>query len=213
MSTLPGSDKYRVVEPPRQLTWEQQVIQKAKTEIRIEDVLQKYYDIDVPYEAVSWKVRCPYAYEHADGGLDKQFRVYSDSNTGWCFEMHGRVDNLSLYRDQHPYLNYFDAAKSLLEDFDIDFHRKSYREVYEDIVSEKRVDLRYQDIVDAMKLYVSAFPQYVEHEYDGEVVQRINDFNSVVKAKCSNHGSLEEIVQWYQQEKTNMKDFLLSLSG
>lgn len=34
----------------------------------------------------SYKTDCPTAHLHPDGGRDKQFRYYPESNTAWCFE-------------------------------------------------------------------------------------------------------------------------------
>lgn len=43
--------------------------------------------VDCPdvQEGRSFKIRCPFGFTHSDGGVDPAFRVYGDSNSGYCF--------------------------------------------------------------------------------------------------------------------------------
>lgn len=208
---LVGSDKYRVEAPTRNLTWKEQVVQRALKDIKIEDVLSRYYDINVPYDAVSWKVRCPFFFEHEDGGLDKQFRVYSESNSGYCFAMHGRVDNLTLYRSQRFSSTFFDAAEALLTEFNIEYKNKSYRETFEEILKEKEEVIDSSSIIEAMKVYLSTISEYEDLQFHPEVLDGMKLFLDQVYSICENASSLEEVETWYQLEKSRLRSILISL--
>jgi hypothetical protein len=175
--------------------------------------LNKYFKIYVPYDASSWKVKCPWAMEHEDGGLDKQFRIYSESNSGYCFAMHGRVDNIRLYRETHDYMTEFEAAKELLDEYGIEYKRKSYQETFAEVSKASSQRFDYQDLVDAMKFYLQSFDAYSDVEYDTEVVNWVEAFNQEARIVCARSTELKEVEQWYSRQKEDIKRFLSSLLG
>lgn len=92
--------------------WE--LIVRADTEVPIAEVLAEC-GIIVPSEIVgSWKTRCPFAYEHADGGLDKNCRTYS-SNHMFCFASHGTLRPTQIAA-RHRRMRRLEVAEALLNE-------------------------------------------------------------------------------------------------
>lgn len=89
MSELRGAEKYRrpPEDDPRRKRLNAEV-ERANT-VPIQTVLQDVFHLYVPSDLFrSWKTTCPFSYEHPDGGLEKNMRIYA-SNTAYCFGAHG----------------------------------------------------------------------------------------------------------------------------
>jgi len=86
--SLPGMENYGQGEPEldRDKPWNHWLVLLANKEVRIESILNDYYGLGVPMDAERWKTTCPYASEHTDGGVDRQFRVYSSENYAYCVD-------------------------------------------------------------------------------------------------------------------------------
>lgn len=207
---MSGLEKYRLADPPRQLTWKQRVIERALTEVPIEEVLNDLFEIYVPRDAKSWKVRCPLAYEHEDGGLDKQFRVYSDNNRAYCFAMHGSFDSLSLWTMHNPAKNRVSAAEALLAAYGKSVSSKTYQERMAAVEAEVET-LDADVVVQAFKVFLSGHPKYEDHQYGQDVLHAVNSFLESVRAVCQDARTTEEIETWYQTEKAKVKALLDSL--
>lgn len=196
---------------PKNLSPKQRLIERARTEIRIEDLLNDLFEIYVPYDAQSWKVRCPLAYEHEDGGLDKQFRVYSDNNQGYCFAMHGRFDTLTLWRLQHDYNTLVDAAEGLLAAYGKSTKALTYQERIEALQAPTEFKVDKDGVVDAFNVWLSAQPKYEANQYRQEVLHAVNSFLSGVTQICENAVSMMEVDEWYQNRKEQISTLLNSL--
>jgi hypothetical protein len=96
LQELRGADKYRVrsVEDPRRRALSAEV--DRANSVPIQSVLKDLFGVYVP-EGLdrSWKTHCPFYFEHPDGGLEKNLRVYG-SNSAYCFAMHGFLTPVRL---------------------------------------------------------------------------------------------------------------------
>lgn len=200
-------DKYRPAEPQVKTNW---FVEKANSEVRIEDVLNDHFTMDtpVPYDARSWKTSCPFRDEHLDGGLDKQFRVYSDTNTCHCFESHGTFDPVRLWM-QGPGVGqrFVEAAISLLEAYGIDTHTKTYQERFEASVEASRAPqtLDPVPVVAGLNVYLGVIPEYVSRQYDEDVVELLAEAISQINSHCETD-SLDEFLPFYSRLKSDLVD-------
>lgn len=66
----------------------------------------------------SVKVHCPFGHMHKDRGASASFRVYADTNSGWCFAGCGYFSPVSLAATAWD-VSWEDAAERLREKFDV----------------------------------------------------------------------------------------------
>lgn len=94
--SLPGAERYgREPEPDRARSEAQRAIDRANA-IPIQDVLRDRFGIEVPRDLTSsWKTRCPFGFEHADGDASPGMRVYP-TNTAFCFVLHGFLSPVKM---------------------------------------------------------------------------------------------------------------------
>lgn len=210
MASLPGSEKYREKFADRPQTWFDWLLARAQDEIRIEEILNVYFGYNIPYEARSWKTRCPLAAEHEDGGLDKQFRIYSESNTAYCFESHGRFDLLRLWQMHTHISKKQDAVIDLLEVFEVPYRDVPYQEKFVQI-KEKRLNVSVESVVASMNLFLFSLPRYSELQYSPEMLSGMEDFLSQIKDVCEKAKRFEEVNEWFQQQKVRLETLLASL--
>lgn len=92
-------------------------IDLANTKVSIHQVC-KLFDIDVPEfgtDARSFKVHCPMgAFYHSDGGDEPTMRVYSDTNSAYCFRCSTAFSPVWMY-SQVQGVRPMQAAKELLD--------------------------------------------------------------------------------------------------
>lgn len=111
------------------------LIEKARAEVSLFDVLDDFFDIRHPREGKSYKGDCPFRWEHPDGGADKGWRTYPASNTSYCFVTHGVLDGprlISLRND----ISLTEAAKFLLNHYG-KLKPKPYRERMSELVEAR----------------------------------------------------------------------------
>jgi hypothetical protein len=72
------------------------LIEKANEAVSIFDVLAEEFGIHHPREGRSFKGHCPFGFEHPDGGVEKGYRSYPETNTSHCFVMHGQLTPVRL---------------------------------------------------------------------------------------------------------------------
>ena len=93
----------------------------ANTKVRIEDVLEKIFHIEAPRDAGTWRVDCPLKYEHGSSG--KSMRVYSDSNTAYCFSHQKQWTPVNLWMLHSGEKRYTKAAADLLDFFGVEYRK------------------------------------------------------------------------------------------
>lgn len=149
------------------------MIERCDEAINILDVLEQM-NVDVPRgEYSSWKTHCPFGYEHADGGLDKNFRVYPPTNVN-CFAMHGFLTPSSLYA-RWKGMGRERAAKTLLEEAGL-LRYKNYREKWNELAEERDAAREANvalgssaDLIKALQLALSRNVNYKAVEFAPEV--------------------------------------------
>src|SRR5882724_1752587 len=83
----------------------------------------------------SWKTRCPFGeMYHIDMGSEKSMRVYSDTNSAYCFQGCGYLSPVSLH-SKISGLPWQDAAEDLLQ-------RMGYQDITDEEKWKKALDER-----------------------------------------------------------------------
>lgn len=98
------------------------------------DVLNDFAGAGVEFGVKSAKWDCPWNYEHGDGGLDRGFRVYPDTNTAYCFIIHGSMDPVRVVQIQEGVPRAV-AAKRVCEKYGL--RKPPWRDRYAQLVLER----------------------------------------------------------------------------
>lgn len=103
--------------------------------VSIATVLADFCDTNVPSEGRSWKGWCPFGWEHSDGGLDRNWRVYPQTNTSYCFDTHGAMGpvKLVMMKREVPAKK---AAYIILDKYGLSKPRY-YKERWEELTKER----------------------------------------------------------------------------
>lgn len=167
-SYLPKEDTSKVSET-------QALIDRANALESTRDLLMSEYNILVPEDgANSIKLRCPYAFEHKDGGKDKGMRYYFDSDSAFCFRDHGVIDPVFI-RSMKWGETRLKTAKIMLEKAGV-FKREHYSVRMTDMLSaEKTKTLANQPYAfEALNLALRNESEYVSHQFNPKVVSAKN---------------------------------------
>lgn len=146
--------------------------------------------MDVPDDLErSWKTICPFGWEHADGGIGKNFRVYP-SNSAYCFELHGsltpvRVIMMSRGCGAHRAAMYLDSKYALTVPKEV-YWEKMKRLVLERETREVSVG-NAQNAVEAMHTALHRLPGYADVSLDeemlGTIEERLEELDRVLRAR------------------------------
>lgn len=181
------------------------LIERANKDIRIEDVLNDYFDCSVPYGIDKIKDYCPLGFDHSDGGVRKALTVYGDSNTAWCFSHSMRFEPVSLWQIRTG-MKSGEAARDLLNVYG---HRTSpltLSERWEKAEQKQSSPPIDRDALRDLVLNKAAsLPMYSKLQYDDSVVKAISyllrsvdnlpdsaDYGTIIKWKASMDRTLEE---------------------
>jgi hypothetical protein len=202
--SLPGADKYRrsTDRDDADAPWNDPLVLRANRDVALTAVLNDYFDAHVPSDAEGWKTYCPFAKEHEDGGLDKQFRVYTSSNSGHCFALHGTLDPVRVWRLRRYFATMPDAARDLLDTYGVAYRRKPYRERMAELRDRPAFTIAPTQVVQTFNVWLRAQPGYHEHQYDQDVLRSVNSALSEVHDLCARARDLEEVELWLQSVKS-----------
>lgn len=205
---LPGSEKYRDAAVTETKPWEDELVVKANEEVPITSVLNQYFHADVPEDAYGWKTWCVQKWEHKDNGVDKQFRVYSDTNTAHCFAIHGLYTPVRLWRLRTGSPTLKDAARDLLRVYGIRVKEPTYQERFEEIREEaSRVRAVTTDgMLEALQVFLGTVPDYSVRQFDPEVLRVVNSVIEEVQEFCSQNPSLEEARLWLRRVQDRLRE-------
>lgn len=207
LRSLPGSDKYRQAsqsDPP----WRHPLVEKANAEVPIAEVLSDYFATPVPAEAEGWKVRCPFAVEHEDGGIDRQFRVYASSNSGYCFALHGRLDPVRLWRLRSWFPSLKDAAEDLLRTYGIDYRPRPYKERMAGLRTGSAFEVDTAALVQALQVYLVNHPLYEARQYDDSLLRGVNYILNEAHDACAQAERLGDVERWLDEAKQRVSALL-----
>lgn len=168
--------KYLPPDIKRPLTYREHIIELANTKAPIHLILNDLYSIKVPEYSVSWKIHCPYAEEHKDGGRDTNCRVYSTSNSVYCFAQHFRMPPVFLYYRQYDHSSLYDAAKHVVADYDLVPPDEDYRDRFARVSSFQKHET--YDIFEALQVLLSDNLRYKKHQFDSKILDLIAESRS-----------------------------------
>jgi hypothetical protein len=180
-------------------------------EISIYVVLKDFLSLDIPItpEGSSWKTYCPWRHEHPDGGLDKGFRVYPDSNSAMCFPMHGYLTPsrvIAVHFSERP----LSAAERLLRHYGM-LKEAPWWERFTDLAREREqsnMTINPAYAVATLHSVLRSKTNYATLQYSASVregmAQVLRDLDGAVeKARANPHiaeqalkGWLENSVAW-----------------
>lgn len=199
MSVAPqGMDQYRRRAEERNKRAKNPDIARAK-EVPIHDVLRDFFRITVPYAEGSYKIYCPFSAEHPDGGIDKNTRVYSASNSVYCFAVHGSMDPVGLVMMQMGVPAKV-AAQKVLQRYNIPSRapwRQRYQEVLLDAERRESPAVDPAALVEALHVALAREANYLDSLFS----RRLNDVleeRLLLLDSILGSASEEEIREWYR---------------
>lgn len=177
MQELRGAEKYRrqPVEDPRR-TALQVEIDRANA-VPIQSVLSDLFGIYVPTGLDrSWKTTCAFSFEHPDGGVERNMRVYG-SNSAFCFAMHGFLTPVRLIQIRSE-VGAKRAAAILSERYGL-VKRVPYWERMRQLVLDKSVKVQDSGspthAVAALQAALGRLESYQVRQFDQDVMQAMED--------------------------------------
>lgn len=178
--------------------------------VSVFDILRDEFKMRVPNidPGSSWKISCPFAFEHADGGMDKNCRVYGTGNL-YCFAQHGQLTPVRIFQMKYD-LSYRDAAMAVLEAYNL-ARPRPYWERFKDLLEARTGPSRglgeLQSVVDALHLATSQHPLYAERQYSPEFMAAMNHelrrLDAVV-AQVPPSDLTSVISLWYSKAKASL---------
>jgi hypothetical protein len=172
VAELVGASKYRVEPAQQPLGPGMKMIVKADA-ISIYNVLSDFFQINVPADN-DFKTYCPFVTEHGDGGADKGWRTYPDTNSSYCFIMHGVMGPVRLIQNLKG-LSSVPAAEFLLGHYDM-LKPLPWRDRFEALRVEREQQDQEglgspQDAVEALHMALNRVPGYLSRQFDPDVQQ------------------------------------------
>jgi len=196
MSRPAGLDKYRPDVTARPVDY---WVALANEKVRIEDVINQYFhpDLPVPYGSTSWKTSCPFQEEHEDAGFEKQFRVYADTNSCYCFKMHGHMDPVYLWQTRLPGASRRQAAIDLLETFGVETKTKHWRERMLERKMEKDIAFDPEPVMRAFQTRVQSLPDYDKRQFEGDVIEDVDTALREIQEKVPHFKTFKELERFF----------------
>jgi len=123
------------------------------------------------YAAASMKVYCPFGeIFHQDGGMSKSMRIYTESNSAFCFAGCGYFDPVKLISTKRD-IPEEAAAEALLEE--TGYVAPNYQDQWDALMSEKPV-VNTADLAEALKVACSRMvPNWEERQFDELVSHKL----------------------------------------
>ena len=215
MTSLPGAERFQrpPQEQPRKRSRDP-VVQANR--IPIIRVLSDLWNVHVP-EGMghrSWKTFCPLGWEHPDGGIDKGFRVYEQSNTAYCFVMHGSLTPVRLAQMKWGGKQ-FRVAYRLMEQYGVG--KRHWKDRYEDVLRE--LDARADGsrngavYVEALQLGLSNIANYTRLQFEPEIVRALERELTDLDELVAGHPTDDQIRGWYRKAIDKMNAVVVEVNG
>lgn len=206
---LRGAEKYRrqPEEDPRR-TALQVEIDQANT-VPIQDVLKDLFGIYVPAGLDrSWKTTCPFYFEHPDGGVERNMRVYS-SNSAYCFAMHGFMTPVRMVQLRSE-IGSRRAAQALAERYGL-AKKEPYWVRMQQLVLDQSVKVQEAGspthAVAALQAALGQIESYGLRQFDPDVTQameiELEKLDDVLRTRTE--GGVRE---WFRTALMQMSDLL-----
>lgn len=167
--TLKPADAARYA-PPKAAERPRTLVDWANEVADIRDVLRDMGLYAPSGTFYSYKIDCPWNYEHADGGRDKNCRLFGGTNI-YCWAAHGYITPSYLY-SRWKGVTIQDAAKELLDQLGL--LKKNWRETWNELVevrdAKEHVGLGQQSYaIDALHAALKTDKKYLEQEFEEPV--------------------------------------------
>lgn len=173
--------------------------------IDVRTVLLDFHGLDVP-PMNSWKVDCPYSFEHGDGGTDKNCRMYDMANALYCFAMHGMLTpvRLTVLRTD---LRQREAATELLQHYG-KLKGRGYRARYEEVLQEmerrREGDTNVQVLVEALHVALAKEPTFFRRQFDADVREELTSAMDRL-SEMARGASKEELRKWLTESSQQVR--------
>ncbi len=110
------------------------------------------------------KVHCPFGALHSDGGIDKAMRVYTDTNSAWCFSCTTFYTPVKIFAQARE-LDYRTAATVLLDH--IGYRPLSLADQF--AAAERSAQPDTAQLADALKIYCQrVIPGWRGRQYNAD---------------------------------------------
>lgn len=148
-----------------------ELVQRAN-EVPIADVLDEFFMIKVATDVgdASMKMECPFGIDHADGGMEKAWRVFVESNYSYCWGGHGPMNPVKLIQLREE-VGAGLAAKKILERFNL-MRAKGWRQRAAEILvaqQQSQTVLSVPHAVAALQSYAETYDTYSSRLADTDV--------------------------------------------
>lgn len=157
----------------------------------------------------SFKIHCPFNYEHGDGGLDKNCRIYPPSHI-YCFAMHGLLKPVYLYAKWKD-LQYTRAAVILLEERGL-LKSSNYKDRWEELLNERAKSNTNSlgdqaDVIAALQTEIAQDERYMAVEFADPVREAWKLILRALDVLWSRPESdITAIYRWYDNSLKKLKE-------
>lgn len=178
----------------------EQLIDRAN-EVSVFDVLQDWFGITHPREGRSYKGRCPFGWEHPDGGVDKAWRTYPATNSTYCFVGHGYMGPVRLVAMQEgkrPLV----AAKMILAKYDL-LKSRAWRERFRELQVAREQTGRVSPawVVAALHEGLRDHPGYEQAQFSPRFAAALEGALEVLDMVLQSGVGEEQVREWYAKTK------------
>lgn len=198
---MDGIEKY-TVKHERNLAPNERFIEYVDARVRIAVLMKDFFQVYVPdtEDTKSWKTYCPFANEHPDGGIDKNFRVFVGTNSAYCWTMHGYMTPCSIMAIFWG-TSRLKAAKKLADMNGLG--KRPWRELFAELAAESELYIAPSGeyVIEALKMYLNTKPEYVENKYDPNTVKLVSAILNTLETLLSKKPNEEHLREWLTKAK------------
>jgi len=206
---LAGAEKYRreSVVTPRQKALQVEV--DRANAVPIQSVLRDLFGLFIPAGLErSWKTACPFAFEHPDGGVERNMRIYA-SNSAYCFAMHGFLTPVRIVQIRSE-VGQARAAKILADRYGL-AKREPYWVRMTQLVRDHSTQIQSAGspthAAAALQSALSRVESYASRQFDPDVTQAMEEelekLDDVLRRR--QEGGVRE---WFRKALTRMNETL-----
>lgn len=152
------------------------------------------------------KMYCPFGGIHSDGGAEKSFRLFGETNSAYCHGCVKRWSSVSLYADAKD-MRWPEAAEFLLDHFEIS--KETAEDRWRELMrAQDKTPLNTADLAESLRLYcVRICPDWEKRQFDPDTSALFNRCLSLISAITT----ADEVDLWREKTKLIMKMHLTSV--
>lgn len=144
----------------------------ADTQVPIGDVLQDLFGIQIPHGSGEWKTNCPLDHEHRDGGYTSAMKVFTESNSAYCFNHRMQFTPTFLWKIYNGWdkVSRITVARTLLEHFGLLKRFEDPDERWDRLERDSEEEVDTTSLKEALRIYASSLPNYSTLQYENSVL-------------------------------------------